>query len=170
MMDDINDIKIEEENTNIEDKLKKLKEKLKKCQKEKEEYLDGWQRTKADFINARREEEERRKDFIKLSNQLLIADILSVLDSLDLAVQSQKNKENDITDGVYLIKLQLQDVLKKYGLEVMKTKGEKFDPKFHEAIEEVESKKESGTIIEEVQKGYKLDNKVLRPARVKITK
>jgi len=63
-----NDFQVEED-VSVEEKLKKLREKLKKCQKEKEEYLDGWQRSKADFINTRKKEEEERKNFIKMSNE-----------------------------------------------------------------------------------------------------
>jgi len=163
----MDDIKIENEEgaDNKERKLKKLKEQLKKYKKEKEEYLDGWQRTKADFINARKDEEKRQEKLIKLSNQFLLTDILPVLDSFELAFKDTgKNK------GFYLIKSQLESVLKKYGLEAIKAEGEKFDTRLHESVAEVESDKESGTIVEEMQKGYLLHGDVLRAARVKIAK
>lgn len=169
----MDDIKIEkEEGVDEEDlpaqagsKVKKIKEQLKKCKKEKEEYLDGWQRAKADFINARKEEEKRQEKIVKLSNQFLLMDILPVLDSFELAFKgSEKDK------GFYLIKSQLENVLKKYGLEVMKTKDQKFNPEFHESVAEIESEKESGIVVEEIQKGYKLHGKILRAARVKIAK
>jgi molecular chaperone GrpE len=158
------DIKIEQEDESLEEKIKKLKDKLKKCQKEKEEYLDGWQRAKADFINARKEEGEKREEFTKFANSLLISEILTVLDSFDLALQNTKDK------GLQLIKAQLCGILKKHGLESIKTDGKKFNPEFHESIEEVKSEKESGMVVEEIQKGYLLHNKVLRPAKVKISK
>ena len=73
--------------------------------------------------------------------------------------------------GFLQIKTQLQNFLKNHGLEEIKSLGEKFDPNFHEIIEEVETKnKESGIIIEEIQKGYKIKNRLLRPAKVKISK
>ena len=153
-----------EEDENSESKIKKIKEQLKTCQKEKEEYLDGWQRAKADFVNARREEEKKREEFVRFSNQVLILDILPVLDSFDLAAENIKDK------GFYLVRNQIGDILKRYGLEVIKTKEEKFNPEVHEAIQEVESEKESGTIIEEIQRGYKLHNRVLRPAKVKVSR
>jgi len=161
-----NDIKIEDEGEaeGTEGKIKKLKEKLKKCQKEKEEYLDGWQRAKADFINARKEEEQKRQDFIKFSNQMMLEEILPILDSLDLAAKNSDDK------GFALIKNQFSAILNKYGLEELKTFQEEFNPEFHEAVEEVKSEEKSGMIIEEVRKGYKLHNKILRPARVKISK
>jgi len=165
-----NGVKIENEeessdlSVQVESKFKKLKEKLKKCQKEKEEYLAGWQRAKADFINFKKDQEKQQMEFAKFSNTLLVSEILLVLDSFDLALQN--NKDNVLL----LIKSQLNDILKKYGLEEIKTKNEKFNPEFHEAVEEVESGKESSDIIEEVQKGYMLHGKVLRATKVKISK
>lgn len=166
MSDDIN---IEEESQEPGDKLKKLKEKLKKCQKEKEEYLDGWQRAKADFINSRKEEEKRREELVKFSNFMLISEILPVFDSFDLAFSGKEENEKS-SKGFLFIKSQLEDILKKYGLEVIKALGEKFNPELHESVGEVESDKESGIVIEEVQKGYMLNGRVLRAAKVKISK
>lgn len=163
-MQENNDIKIEEEGEGLSDKLKKLKDKLKKCQTEKDEYLAGWQRAKADFINFRKEQEKQQKEIIKFSNTILIYELLLVLDSFDLALKNNEDK------GLYLIKSQLDDILKKSELTVIKTIGEKFNPEFHEAIEEVESEKESGIIVEELQKGYLLHNKVLRASKVKISR
>jgi len=167
-----NDFQVEED-MSVEEKLKKLREKLKKCQKEKEEYLGGWQRSKADYINTRKKEEEERKNFIKMSNEALLSDILPVLDSFDLAIESQakEKKENKTAKGLRMINLQIKNVLKRYGLEnIIITDDEKFNPELHEAIKEEESKKESGIIIEEIQKGYKLNNKILRPTKVIIAK
>ncbi len=158
------DIQIELENENEDDKLKKLKSQLKKCQKEKNEYLDGWQRAKADFINARKEEEEKRSKFSKFSNQLLITEILIVLDSFDIALKNEYDK------GFDLIKSQLLSILEKNGLEIIKTGGEKFNPIFHESVEEVKSDLKEGEIVEEIQKGYVLNGKILRAAKVKISK
>jgi len=157
------DIQIEKEE-DIENKLKKIKEQLKKCRKEKEEYLLGWQRTKADFINARREEEKQREKTVRLANQMLIYELLTVLDSFDLALKQSENK------GYQLIKKQLDDTLKKNGLEPIDCLGKKFDPSLHEAAEEVQSREKSGTIINEIQKGYLLNGEVLRPSRVKVAK
>ncbi len=161
----------------FQEKIKKLREKLKKYQEERDEYLAGWQRAKADFINSRKDEEKRREEFLKFSNRLIISDTLTVLDSFDLAFahceslkEFQKEETEKLLKGFYLIKAQLNDILKKYGLSVIKSMGEKFNPELHEAVAEIESDKESGTIIEEIQKGYKLQGKVLRAAKVKIAK
>ncbi len=158
----------EEGDSSFQEKIKKIQEKLKKCQELKEEYLDGWQRAKADLINARKDDERRNQDFLKLANAVLISDILPVLDSFNLALEAHKNEE--FSKGILLIKMQLEDALKKYGLEEIKSLGEKFNLQFHEIIQEMESEKEEGIITEEIQKGYLLNGKVLRPARVKISK
>jgi len=169
------DIKIEEEKEDsglpgqAGDKLKKLKEKLKNCQKERDEYLDGWQRARADFINYKKDEGKQREEFIKFSNNLLISDILLVLDSLGLACRNIANPTGT-EKGFQLIHGQLNNILKKYGLTEIKTTGEKFNPRLHEAVEEVESDKESGIITETVQKGYLMHDKVIRAAKVKISK
>ena len=158
-------------NLDFQEKIKQLQEKLKKCQELKEEYLSGWQRAKADLINARKDDERRNQELVKFANAALISDILAVLDSFDLAFEAfEDEKESKFSKGIILIKMQLEDILKKYGLEPIKSIGEKVDLQFHEIVGESESEKEEGTIIEEIQKGYLLHGKVLRPARVKISK
>jgi molecular chaperone GrpE len=142
---------------------------LSKCQKQRDEYLDGWKRAKADFINYQKEEIKRFESILKFANEELVKDLIPVLDSFDLSLtvlESQGLAEK----GMYLVKSQLEDILKKRGLESIKVVGEKFDPAFHEAIAEVEAKGEPGIIVEEIEKGYKLNGKVIRAARVKIAK
>ncbi len=140
----------------------KLKKKLKECQKEKEEYLTQAQRARADLINFRRRQEEALGELRKYGQENLIRELLPVLDSLRIGT-----KENE---GIRQIKEQLEIIFKKYGLKEIKAEGEKFNPEFHEAIERVKSKKEEGIIIEEVQKGYLLGEKVLRVSKVKVAK
>jgi len=164
--------KIEEDETQI-DRFKKLKEKLKKCQKEKQEYLDGWQRAQADLINYKRRQEEQMKEWQKLVNQELIIELLPVLDSLETRNYAEIYAEprgKELFEGINKIKEQLLVVLKKHGLEEIKSVGEKFNPEFHEAVESVESDEEEGIIVEEIQKGYTLNGKVIRVAKVKVTK
>jgi molecular chaperone GrpE len=153
----------------IQEKFKQLQEKLKKCQEMKDEYLAGWQRAKADLINARKDDEKKVLEFIKFANADLITELLSVLDSFDLAFPD-KEQDSKFSKGIFLIKMQLEDILKKYGLESIKSIGEKVDLNLHEAVGEEESDKEERTIVEEMQKGYTLNGKVLRPAKVKISK
>ncbi len=156
------------ENPDFQEKIKKVEEKLKQCRELKDEYLHGWQRAKADLINARKEDERRNQEFAKWANAYLISDLLPVLDSFNLALTSEK--ESNFSKGINLIKMQLEDALKKYGLEPIKSIGEKINLQFHELVAETQSEKEEGIIVEEVQKGYLLNGKVLRPARVKVSK
>ncbi|XOB41857.1 MAG: nucleotide exchange factor GrpE [Candidatus Nealsonbacteria bacterium] len=153
--------------------LKELKKKLEESQKLKDEYLAGWQRSRADLLNYKKEEMERIGEILKYAGEGLILKILPILDNFDLIEkklpENLKNDEN--IRGILKVKTQMQDFLKSQGVEVIESLGKKFDPNFHELIKEIELKgKESGTIIEEVQKGYLIHSKVLRPARVRVSK
>lgn len=150
------------------DMIKELEEKLAKCEKEKEEYLNGWKRAKADYINFQKDEAKRAEEMIKFSAEILIKDLLSVLDSFDLALINNANEQ--FKKGIEIICSQFEKTLNKYGLEPIKTEGEKFNPSIHEAIEEIKSDKEPGTVAEELVKGWKLNGKVIRPAKVKVAK
>ncbi len=148
----------------VEKKVKKIKNELKVCQKERAEYLAGWQRAKADYINFKREQEQKIADYYKFANEGLILELLPVLDSFEAALK-HKNDE-----GIKQLYNQLKNILKNDGLEEIKAVGEKFNPELHEVIETIESDKGERIIIEEIQKGYKLHGKVIRPSRVKINK
>jgi len=155
---------ISEENTGAVDrKIKKIKKTLKQCQKEKEEYLAGWQRAKADLINYKKEQEKKISDYYKFANEGLILEILPVLDSFEEAMKHDEN------EGIKQLYNQLKNILKNNGVEEIKAVDQPFNPELHESVDEVEGKK-PGFIVEEVQKGYKLHGKVIRPSRVKITK
>jgi len=150
-----------------------LKKKLEECQKLKDEYLAGWQRERAELLNYKKEEMERIGELIKYADVGLILKILPILDNFEIAEKKslENLKNDDNIKGLLQIKTQLQDFLKNQGVEEIKSVGERFDPNFHEVVEEVETKeKESGIIIEEVQKGYTINGKVLRPAKVKVAK
>ncbi|MGB2761978.1 MAG: nucleotide exchange factor GrpE [Minisyncoccales bacterium] len=149
------------------------KEELKKCEKQKEEYLAGWQRARADFLNYKKEEMERIGGLLFYAQEEMILKILPVLDNFNLVEKKlpQDLKDNPNIEGIFQIKNQIQDFLKNYGIEEMKVLGEKFDPNFHEVVEEVEIKdKEKGIIVEEIQKGYLIQGRVLRATRVKVAK
>jgi len=173
---DENEIILENDNGGEEeakDLIKKLKEKLKKCEEEKAEYLSGWQRAKADFINARREEEELRKEIVKFSEKNLILDLLYLADSFDAFFRHQKDKKiKEEDEGIKNIYQQLMNIFKSRGVEPINCLGEKFNPSEHEAIEEVkvDEKEKDGIIIEEIRKGYKMHNKIIRASQVKVGK
>jgi len=158
------------ENGNLEKEISELKEKLAEALKQRDEYLDGWKRAKADFINYKKEEAERFTLLAKFGNEGLILELLSILDSFDLGLTILGNDEV-AQKGIFLIRNQLADLLKKYGLEKINVVvGETFQPSRHEAVDEAESDKPVGVILEETGKGYILSGKVIRPARVKISK
>ncbi len=159
----------EEKKVDLEKKIQKLKEKLKICQKEKEEYLAGWQRERADFINYKREEEKRLEEKAEFFKKKLLLEILSILDNIERAEKGlpQELENNSWVKGMLGIKKQIEEVLKKEGIEEMRVSGD-FNPEFCEAVEMVEG--EEGKIMEVLQKGYLLNQKLLRPARVKVGK
>ena len=157
----------------FKEKIKELKKKLQECEKAKQEYLEGWQRARADFLNYKKEELKRVEGLIEFAKEGMILKILSILDNFEIAEKSlpQDLKEDKNIKGLLLIKNQLKEFLKQNGVEEIELKGEKFDPAFCEVIEAIEDKeKESGVVIEEIQKGYKINGRVLRPAKVKVAK
>ena|ERR1700722_11178929 len=160
-----------------------LEAKLAEAEKQRDEYLGGWQRTKADFINYKKEEMKHMEDVARYGNESLIKDLISVLDNFDLALRSMErttptpeggrspDRSVGVEKGIYLIRSQIEDILKKRGLEKVSVKpGDEFDPMIAEAMAEVPSDKPPGTIVEEIEPGYRLHDKILRPARVIIAK
>ena len=164
MMDEI-----KEENKGDQDPVQTETNKLEKCEKEKKEYLEGWQRAKADFINYKKDEGKRLEDVARFITAGLIQEILHVLDSFDLAVGHELSKDTE--RGVLLIRSQFEDVLKRRGLEQIKTEaGDRFNPERHESMGETVSKHPEGTVAEVVQKGYIFRERVIRPVRVRLAK
>ncbi len=152
------------------EKKENLGEKLAECEKKKEEFLAGWQRARADFLNYKKEEAKRLGSLAFFAQVEVILNILPILDNFEKAVQ-EKQKDSETIQGFLQIKKQIEQILKNFGVEEIKTIGEKFDPNFSEAKEEVDVKdKEQGIVIEEIQKGYTLQGKVIRPAKVKVAK
>lgn len=150
------------EEESLAEKVKRIKEKLKQCREEKAKYLENWQRAQADFINYRKMQEERNAEYKKYAKQGLLRELLLVIDTLEAAAVHIKE--------VNVIKMQMSKILKENGVEEIKAMGEKFDPHLHEAIEHIESDKPDDEILEVVQKGYKLNVKILRVAIVKTSK
>ncbi|MEK9156146.1 MAG: nucleotide exchange factor GrpE [Patescibacteria group bacterium] len=136
------------------------------------ELTAGWQRTQADFLNYKKQVECDRINLVKLANADLIERILPVLDNFQLAAKHvpMEIENNNWVGGITLIKKQLETALKNEGLERIECLGQQFDPRRHEALEDVESARPAGEIVEEVSPGYTLSGLVLRPAKVKISK
>ncbi len=141
-------------------------------QKERDEYLDGWKRAKAELINYKNDELKRMSEVIRFAGEDIVRDMIVVLDSFDLCIASlNKQHQSTVTKGVYMIRSQIEDMLKRRGLErIIVSIDRQFDPALHEAIATVESDKLSGTIIKEIEKGYMWNGKLLRPARVVVAK
>ena len=144
--------------------------KLAEIERQRDEYLAGWQRAKADFINYKREEMEKMGDIARYGNEELIKDLIGVLDNFDLALRTLE-REGPVEKGIYLIRTQIEDILKKRGLmKIEIAEGDHFDPAVAEALTQVVSDKPEGTVAEMIEPGYRLHEKVLRPARVIISK
>jgi len=140
-----------------------LKKDLEDAKAKCEEYLNGWKRERADFLNYKKDEMERIGELVKYANEELILKILPILDNLCLASQH-------ISDpGIAQIKKQLENFLQKEGIEPIETVGKQFDPNTMEIVEGVEGKK-PGIVAEETQKGYTMSGKIIRVAKVKISK
>ncbi|MBI2642628.1 MAG: nucleotide exchange factor GrpE [Candidatus Wildermuthbacteria bacterium] len=149
----------------------KFKKELEELKKEKDEYLAGWQRARADFINYKKEEMERIAGLIEYSQAGFLIKLLPLLDTVEYAERMvpQELKEDKNAQGFLQIGKQLRGFLKSQGVEELKAVEEKFNPEFHEAVGEVTGEKQ-GTVAEVVEKGYLLRGKLLRPAKVKVIK
>lgn len=167
------DKKIEEETKEIEDgKISEMEVRTQAAEKAAEENLAGWQRAKADFVNYKKDQEKMFSDFRRYANEDMITALLPTVDSFALATKHlpEELKDSDWAKGIICIKGMFENFLKEAGVSEIKTLGEKFDPNIFEAVGEEESESESGTVIEEVQRGYKMGDKVIRAAKVKVAK
>jgi len=146
---------------------------IESIKKQAEEYLNGWKRAKADYLNLKKEMEAQDKEIREWLSKIFLLPLLDIMDNF--------NRAGTLDAGIESIKKQFEDFLKKNGVEAMKVIGEKFNPLIHEAIAVHEvgeprpadagrESREPGTIVEEVRKGYLINGEVLRPAKVKVYK
>lgn len=155
------------------DVVKKLREDLKKAREEKQEYLTGWQRAKADYVNLERSEETKRKELRAHITAGFVEDLLPTLDSFDMAFANKEAWEKVDTNwrvGVEYIHQQFIRSVEGYGVKKIGMIDEAFDPNLHEALETLplEAGKTEDTIATVVQSGYSMNDIVIRPARVKV--
>jgi len=152
--------------------IEQLKKELEETRTRAEEYLNGWKRAKADYLNREKEIKKEKIEWIKFANLELIFQLLTILDSFNEATKQTPEdlKGNEWLKGILRIKQQFENFLTAQGIEKVKTIDEKFNPEFHEVVgKKVEDKKESeNIIIEEIQPGYKLHSQIIRPAKVVI--
>jgi len=134
--------------------------------KRAEEYLASWQRAQADFINFKRRNEQERLEFNKFANANLLLGLLPVLDDLERAIEAipPRFAKHDWVEGVRLVERKFKTSLEGQGVKPILALGMAFDPNFHEALRQ--DKGPEGMVIQEFQKGYTLNGKLLRPARV----
>lgn len=134
------------------------------------EYKEKYQRLLADFTNFKKREEKARADFKKFASSNLIEELLPVLDNFDRALKDQ-DEEDSFVKGIVMIRDSFWKVLEKEGLEEIESDGVEFDPNFHHAFQTEENENfKSNYIIETYQKGYKLNDRVIRPSMVKVAK
>ena len=150
------------EEMDIEALRKALGEEAEKAEK----YLASWQRSEADFSNYKKRAEQEKNELGNSANAALILNLLPVLDDFERAFASlpSESVERNWIDGVELIQRELQGILEAQGLTTIEAIGETFDPSLHEAVGHQDG--EEGVVISEVQKGYKLKDRVLRPSMV----
>jgi molecular chaperone GrpE len=133
---------------------------------ERDEAIDRWKRTAADFDNFRKRATREREEFVTFANERLVKELLPILDDLERAlVAATEHQEAALEDGVRLVHQSLEGLLSRQGLKEIDAVG-KFDPHVHEALLSQPSEAEEGSVIDVVQKGYKLGDRVVRPARV----
>ncbi len=155
------------------DIIKKLREKLKKCVEEKQEYLDGWQRTKADFINNKKKEEQSRALLLLFAKEDLILDLLTTIDNFDMAFADKKvweSVDENWRIGIERIYSQLLGILENHGLKQFNPLGEEFDPTRHDSLETIAviEKDDANKVVDVIGKGYVFNDKVIRAAKVKV--
>ncbi len=153
--------------------LKKLRADLKACKAEKAEYLTGWQKERADFVNYKKEEDDRKTMFSESVRERMLTRFLNVMDSFNMAFQNKEAWEKvdeNWRKGVEYIHSQFNTVFEEYGVKEIGEVGESFDPNIHQPVEMIKTdqKDSDHKVAVVIQKGYKLGERVIRPARVNV--
>ncbi len=147
---------------------------LKQKEREYNELWDKYLRACADFENTRKRLERQTAEAIKFANESLIKELLNILDDLERTLSLAQNEHKDLAiflKGIEMVLAHLYELLKKYGLKPIEAEGKIFDPHYHEVLLQVEDDTiPEHTVVEELQKGYLLNDKVIRTAKVKASK
>jgi molecular chaperone GrpE len=157
----------EPEVTETED-IEELKKALAEARAQAESRLDSWKRSQADFINYKRRSEQEKEEAKQFANSVLICNLLPVIDDLERALNSVPKELAKIpwVEGVRLIERKFHSILEAQGVTPIKAKGKPFDPNLHEAT--MCSQGKEGVVVKELKRGYKLRDKVIRPAMVAV--
>lgn len=165
-----------EENKKEKSKSKPVK-KCKSCVKLEQEMNEsraGWQRALADYKNLQREIEEKKSDWVLLSELQILEEFIPVYDNFKKAFYSKRGEvtveQDNWIKGIEYIMKQFGDILKNHDIKSIETTGKKFDPKYHEAVGQEDSDEEEGVILREVDAGYTMKEKVIKPAKVIVSK
>jgi len=149
--------------------LAQLAEKFAEVERERDQHLDDLKRLAAEFDNYRKRVARDQQGLVARSNERLVQELLPVLDDLERALEAAaEHEEAKLEEGVRLVHRNLAELLKREGLAEIETGG-RFDPHVHEALLSQPSEQEEGAVIDVVQKGYKLGEHVVRPARVVVS-
>jgi molecular chaperone GrpE len=148
------------------EEIEQLKKELEKQTRQAEERLDQLKYLQADFDNFRKWNAKEKEAITSMANERLISDLLVILDDFELALPSLEKEKN--REGMQMVYKKLQKILSTYGLEPIECVGRKFDPNSHEALCREQCREETGKILEDLGKGYRLKSKVIRPSKVKI--
>ena len=153
--------------------LKKLRADLKQAKKEKEEYLTGWQKERADFANYKKDEETRKAVFSEAVRERILTRFLSVVDSFNMAMANKEvwvKVDTNWRVGVEHIYSDLLKIFEEYGVKSVGEAGESFDPNIHQSIDMVATDKKEldHKVAQVIQRGYKLGERIMRPARVNV--
>lgn len=172
---------------------------LEKLQADLDLAMNGWKRAAADFENFKKQKERENKELLEFAKEVTVVKLLPIIDSLEQGLRhmpSEESQESPVAEptsrhatgqarsknqvffdkyqnwqtGINGILSQLDKTLGELGVKKIEAIGEKFDPHFHEAIREIESNEEDGTVVEELQSGFILNGKVIRPSQVTISK
>jgi len=150
-----------------------LIEKLKAGEESAKKYLDLYVRAQAEMDNLKKRLRREKEDFLKFANESLLKELLPVVDNLENALKHAQDEGSvdALREGIELTLKGMKDALSKAGVEEVKAIGERFDPNFHYAVSQEETDKvETGTVVQELQKGYVLNQRLLRPAMVVVSK
>jgi molecular chaperone GrpE len=156
------------EEPRLDEKLKNLEIELEKTKQLAEDRLNSLKYMQADFDNYRKRFEKEREQIIILSNESLIKELIVILDDFDAAINLSIEKENK--EGLKTLKKKFFEILLSHGLNEIESLGKKLNPNFHDVLCSELSKHDEDEVIEEIQKGYTLNSKVIRPSKVKISK
>lgn len=147
-----------------------LEEELAKKTAQYEDIFSQFQRLQADFANYKKRVEKEKGEIYLYANEKLGKDLLDIIDNLERAIQAETDENNPLLKGINLVYKQLIDTLNKHGIEEIEALGKPFDMNLHYAVVQEESDGESNLVIDVLQKGYKINDRILRPAMVKVSK